>query len=176
MRYPESYSRVNDIDCFCKIKGVPVHFASNGTKIPNYIERSVNDSLVILLHNYLHRHPIIHTEVFIDRRNIQTIEQRAIDLAEIDNELWPVEMDVSSFEDMAKLGFVSFYADYSDEEIIGPEERLVEYKIIAAPSNSFHGSPLLQGIIDLLPEAENLQLLIPNSYDQLNIVRRLREL
>ena len=100
MKYERIYQLTHDIDWFCKIGNIPMHFASNCGMLPRKVDnREVNrkiQELVVGAPNLVEREHIIINDVYVRTRIGEEASENAF------NDY------VRTFVEMAMKGFMSF--------------------------------------------------------------------
>ena len=129
MKYSESYQRTRDIDWYFKIGGRNIHVASNGGKIPDF----VNDILrlreeqakIALLDPVIDSKEIIINQSFVEERVYETLKNASSVRYDGLNPNELREAYLSSFKEMASKGF------YSYDRVIGEDSK---YVLVCSPS------------------------------------------
>ena len=143
IHYYSNYASTHDIDCFFRIGDIAYHFASHGHPIPSFVLRNRNRGIQIAISGVIEKG---EGEVETRRETIRGLITKNLgDNISIDNyyaderrEIEPLIDDyASTFEEMARVGFVSM--DLDENEV---------YHIIAEPK----GQKLPNKLLELLPE------------------------
>ncbi len=141
IHYYSNYANTRDIDCFFRIGNVAYHFASNGQPIPPFITRNTNLKIQTAVY-------ALQTDSMGDvdvRRDVAIgLIQNEIDLydtLQVFYEEFRIERMITnyveSFQEMARVGFVSMDLD-----------REGVFHIIASPTNQ----KLPQELFEKMPE------------------------
>lgn len=110
-KYTITYQLTHDIDWFCMIGNVPMHFASNGgilpDKVNNYKQNRKIQFAVAKQEFKLNEKEVILNSDYIKERLV------------INDSVSNIENYVESFIDMARKGFTSFdrYINYKDHNL-----------------------------------------------------------
>ena len=146
MRYRHDYCTTHDVDWFATYKGIPIHIASNGMMIPDFIDSKKNREIQQYVSGLSEMFA-----VFAPPQNNLNIESL------YDNREDALYAYQSSFKYMACRGFWSF-------DSIRDEYSHLEYRLnlVAAPHSHFtpDGDDRLEYVRGLLPE-------IPEDFAQL---------
>ena len=133
MKYRIDYEMTHDIDFFFKYKGKYYHAASNGQRLPSFIDSTDNRELQMKIEHFEDKYEVIWSSY-------------ARDLL--------YEYDMSSFEFYAKRGFISLdrivNEDKSDSSQI--------YMVIAYPNFDPDFSSYDDEILSLFARAENNEI------------------
>jgi hypothetical protein len=136
MRYRQDYCKTHDIDWFATYQGIPIHVASNGMIVPDFID-SKNNRLIQQYVSGLTK--VFDVAELPVNQNFESIYSKKDDV---------IREYRSSFNDMACIGFCSF--DSIQNEYGYPEYRL---NLVAMPH--YHFSPdeneHLEYLLELLP-------------------------
>ena len=115
VHYYSNYANTRDIDCFFQKGGVAYHFASNGQPIPSFVTRKLNIDIQTLVYNDIP----VNGEVEVMRETIRRLIQIQFEKELTDNDLFDKRESIDamideyseSFQEMARLGFVSLDMD-----------------------------------------------------------------
>ena len=115
VHYYSNYANTRDIDCFFQKGGVAYHFASNGQPIPSFVTRKLNIDIQTLVYNDIP----VNGEVEVMRETIRRLIQSQFEKELTDNDLFDKRESIDamideyskSFQEMARLGFVSMDMD-----------------------------------------------------------------
>jgi hypothetical protein len=149
IHYYSNYANTRDIDCFFRIGNVAYHFASNGQPIPPFITRNTNIEIQTAVYA-LQTRSTGDVDVNVDFVNGLIQNEIALyDSVQVPHEEFSVEQMiinyVESFQEMARVGFVSM--DLDEEGV---------FHIIASPTIQ----KLPQGLFEKLPEVREDQVRI----------------
>lgn len=149
IHYYSNYANTRDIDCFFRIGNVAYHFASNGQPIPQFITRNTNIEIQTAVYA-LQTDSTGDVDVNVDFVNGLIQNEIALyDSVQVPHEEFSVEQMiinyVESFQEMARVGFVSM--DLDEEGV---------FHIIASPTIQ----KLPQGLFEKLPEVREDQVRI----------------
>lgn len=149
IHYYSNYANTRDIDCFFRIGNVAYHFASNGQPIPQFITRNTNIEIQTAVYA-LQTDSTGDVDVNVDYVNGLIQNEIALyDSVQVPHEEFSVEQMiinyVESFQEMARVGFVSM--DLDEEGV---------FHIIASPTIQ----KLPQGLFEKLPEVREDQVRI----------------
>lgn len=141
IHYYSNYANTRDIDCFFRIGNVAYHFASNGQPIPQFITRNTNIEIQTAVYA-LQTDSTGDVDVNVDYVNGLIQNEIALyDSVQVPHEEFSVEQMiinyVESFQEMARVGFVSM--DLDEEGV---------FHIIASPTIQ----ELPQELFEKLPE------------------------
>ena len=140
MRYRKDYCETHDIDWFATYRGVPIHVASNGMIVPDFIDSKTNKAI----QRYVSRlDEIFQVSIIAGGQNIESLYEGLEDAR---------NAYLSSFVHMARLGFCSF--DSIRDEYPGLEYRL---DLVAMPQYHFRpdeieGVEFLRGLLPEIPD------------------------
>lgn len=141
--YYSNYADSYDIDCFFRIGDLAFHFASNGQPIPKFISRNTNWDIQRAVSELL---PDIKEEIVTNRNIILYLIRKEFEGMTFNSEYfieeYPdidilIENYAESFEEMARIGFVSMDLDKNNI-----------FHIIARPI----GQKIPEAIRQMLPE------------------------
>lgn len=149
IHYYSNYANTRDIDCFFRIGNVAYHFASNGQPIPQFITRNTNIEIQTAVYA-LQTDSTGDVDVNVDYVNGLIQNEIALyDSVQVPHEEFSVEQMiinyVESFQEMARVGFVSM--DLDEEGV---------FHIIASPTIQ----ELPQELFEKLPEVREDQVRI----------------
>lgn len=149
IHYYSNYANTRDIDCFFRIGNVAYHFASNGQPIPQFITRNTNVEIQTAVYA-LQTDSTGDVDVNVDYVNGLIQNEIALyDSVQVPHEEFSVEQMiinyVESFQEMARVGFVSM--DLDEEGV---------FHIIASPTIQ----ELPQELFEKLPEVREDQVRI----------------
>lgn len=149
IHYYSNYANTRDIDCFFRIGNVAYHFASNGQPIPQFITRNTNIEIQTAVYA-LQTDSTGDVDVNVDFVNGLIQNEIALyDSVQVPQEEFNVEQMiinyVESFQEMARVGFVSM--DLDEEGV---------FHIIASPTIQ----ELPQELFEKLPEVREDQVRI----------------
>ncbi len=117
MKYRTNYQLANDIDWFAEYNGIPLHFASNGCKLPNIIDSSINRNIQRRIEELIDtQHHNIDIQINKQIRQLFTDKERSDYIA--------------SFVTFAQKGFVSLDTLPNHEN-----NENNRYIVVAYPSN-----------------------------------------
>lgn len=140
MRYRQDYCETHDIDWFATYRGVPIHVASNGMIVPDFIDSKTNK----VIQRYVSRFDeIFQVSILAGNQNIESLYE---DVEDARNAY------LSSFVHMACLGFCSF-------DSIRDEYPWLEYRLDLVAMPQYHFRPdeierveFLRGLLPEIPE------------------------
>lgn len=112
MKYRKDYQLSHDIDWFCRYNNLPLHIASNGSVIPDFVDSSTNRKI----QRILGEKQILSSDIEINKDVKKYLQNED-----------GYENYISSFVDFARLGFISVDTITS--------EKNNEYLIVAYPKN-----------------------------------------
>jgi hypothetical protein len=149
IHYYSNYANTRDIDCFFRIGNAAYHFASNGQPIPPFITRNTNIKIQTAVYA-LQTNSTGDVDVNVDFVNGLIQNEIALyDSVQVPQEEFNVEQMiinyVESFQEMARVGFVSM--DLDEEGV---------FHIIASPTIQ----ELPQELFEKLPEVREDQVRI----------------
>lgn len=124
MKYRKDYQETHDIDWFFRLNGKAYHAASNGGMLPDAIDSANNRNL----------------QVEIESLYFVYDEESII----IENENEDGNVDLSSFKEYARKGFISL-----DRTISANDNKRLHYHIVVSPSSK--ESKISQDLMNRLP-------------------------
>jgi hypothetical protein len=151
MKYSESYLETHDIDWFCLVNGIPVHFASAGGLLPDW----ANDREKL---RSVQRHVNLLPNV-IELEDIRVNESLGEHLNLTDEQLKDY---LQSFISMAQKGFIS----YDKADISNPGN--MNYRFVCGPKERIHNVPLMQ-VIDAVYRTKMVGFDYENTVLQLDV-------
>ena len=129
MEYSESYQSTRDIDWFFKIGGRNIHVASNGGKIPDFVNdilRLRNEQAkVSMLESLVPLKNIIVNQNVVDGRIQETLKNVSVYQYDGISSDTLKEAYLKSFKEMASKGF------YSYDRVLGEDSK---YILVCFPS------------------------------------------
>lgn len=128
MKYRKDYQETHDIDWFFRLNGKAYHAASNGGMLPDAIDSANNRNL----------------QVEIESLDFVYDEESII----IENENEDGNVDLSSFKEYARKGFISL-----DRTISANDNERLHYHKVAYPSSEESGVPT--DLMNRLPVLSN---------------------
>lgn len=140
MRYRQDYCETHDIDWFATYRGVPIHVASNGMIVPDFIDSKTNK----VIQRYVSRFDeMFQVSILAGSQNIESLYEGVEDAR---------NTYLSSFVHMACLGFCSF-------DSIRDEYPWLEYRLDLVAMPQYHFRPdeierveFLRGLLPEIPE------------------------
>ena len=117
MKYSEAYQRTRDIDWFFQYQGRNIHVASNGGKLPEFvndIHRLRKEQAEVSLLEDTGNAPVRVNDEYVDPRMI--ILRQNSPIKQDEEKMLSSKNDyLRSFVDMAKKGFYSYDRDLDDK-------------------------------------------------------------
>jgi hypothetical protein len=154
MRYSNNYLQSHDIDWFCVINGIPVHFASAGSLLPYWAN---NKEVLRSVQRFVNTLPIVvDDDIEID----SSLKERFTkdELADY----------LQTFEDMARKGFISY-----DKANIGDGESSI-YRFVCGPKVPFNDNKLLMEAMKSVCHVEFTAFDYIYPISQIDVIRDLK--
>ena len=133
--YPESEWSTRDIDWFVKIGDIYIHGASNGGVLPSMITKGQNRQIQQAVAKMDYLYADSENDIFINSDYVNQRLKGQKGLLETDGDNFsPYNAYITSFKNMARKGFYSFYrviASTLEED--SQESNQIQYVLIACP-------------------------------------------
>ena len=146
--YTNEYLASHDIDWFCMIKRFPIHAASNGGNIPDFIKNNKPNNVEYQKYVYGLDHKYSLDEIYINTEHLDrlfhdTEKYTPYEILEMKRNY------LRTFVDMALRGFCSFdRCNYENYNIVGDSFEDNQYILVARPINCSHYHDRYNDIIE----------------------------